>query len=159
MILRLQLRGYQMSASELKRLVAKRVELMAKRELADAQHAEAVEAIGKEMLEVLESIATCVAEPDSKAAPKRRTKPNTRRPDHDKIAKLYADFEPAASGCLCGCGEHVADDANFVNGHSGRLKSIALAVAAGKLHADKLSVAGGDHANAQGWWIMSEVCD
>lgn len=147
-----------MSATELKRLVAQRVELMAKRELADAQHAEAVEAIDKEMLTLLEAIATCVSEPDSKQAPKKRAKPNTKRqPDFDKVAKKYADFEPAATGCLCGCGEHVADDLNFVRGHQNHLRSIAGAVEADKLSRFKMSAEGKHYAIAQGW--VSETSD
>lgn len=122
---------------------------MAKRELADAQHEEAVEAIGAEMLTVLEAIATYVAEPGTKAAPKRRA--NKPQPDHDRVAKQYADFEPAATGCLCGCGEDAAPGAIFVKGHSPRLKSIALAVEAGKLDRDKVSDAGWSHAVTQGW--------
>jgi len=140
-----------MAANELKKLVAQRVELMAKRELADAQHEEAVEAIGKEMLTVLEAIATCVAEPDSKAAPKKRATPNTRRPDHDATAKRYEGFSPDQTGCICGCGEHVDEHINFVKGHQKRLQSMALAVEAGKLERYKLSVTGDAHAVKQGW--------
>lgn len=137
--------------NELKRLVAQRIELMAKRELADAQYVESVEAIDKEMLAVLEGIAACVAETDVKLPSKKRPKPNTRRPDHDGIAKKYSDFEPAASGCLCGCGEHVDDGVNFVKGHQKRLQSIALAVEAGKLSSFKMSAKGATYATHQGW--------
>lgn len=140
-----------MSASELKRLVATRIELMAKRELADAQHAEAVDAIEKEMASTNEAIAACVSAPDVKLPSKKRAAKNTRRPDHDAIAKKYADFEPAASGCLCGCGEHVAEGTNFVKGHQKRLQSIALAVEAGKLGPEKMSMPGLEYASGQGW--------
>lgn len=140
-----------MSANELKKLVAQRIELMAKRELADAQHAEAIEVIDKDEHDVLVDIANCVAEPDSKVAPKKRPKPNTRRPDHDKIAKQYADFEPAATGCLCGCGEDVDEHVSFVRGHQKRLQSIALAVEAGKMMHFRLSPGGKNYAILQGW--------
>lgn len=140
-----------MAANELKKLVAQRVELMAKRELADAQHAEAVESIDREMLTLLEAIATCVSAPDVKLPSKKRAAKNTRRPDHDAIAKKYADFEPAASGCLCGCGEDVDEHVNFVKGHQKRLQSIAMAVEAGKLGPEKMSMPGLEYASGQRW--------
>ena len=141
-----------MAANELKKLVAQRVELRARRELADAQHAEAVDAIKSEELSILVAIADCVAEPDSKQVPKKRGKPNVKRqPDFDKIAKQYEDFEPAASGCLCGCGEDVTEGTSFVRGHQHRLRSIAGAVEVGKLERYKLSVLGDAYAVKQGW--------
>lgn len=124
---------------------------MAKRELADAQHAEAVDEIDKEMAATNEAIAAHASAPDVKLPGKKRAAKNTRRPDHDKAAKKYADFEPAATGCICGCGDHVEDGVNFSKGHQNQLRSIAGAYDADKLSRDKMSDAGFEYALAQEW--------
>ena len=67
-------------------------------------------------------------------APKRkqggqRTKP---QPNHEKAAKKYDGYEPALSGCACGCGEQPGSG-DFVIGHQRRLSSIVGAVNAGLL--------------------------
>lgn len=138
-----------MAANELKRLISQRVELLAKLELANAQHEESVDAIDKDMSLVNEAIASCVSQTDIKLPAKKRAK--SRQPNHDAVAKRYADFEPAASGCLCGCGEDVGQGGLFVNGHHKKLHSIALAVHAGKLSPDKLSDAGRAYAVKKKW--------
>jgi hypothetical protein len=138
-------------ANELKKLVAQRIEIMARQELAEAQHAEVLDAIGRDMTATNEAIAICVSAPTIKPTPKRRATKNTRRPDHDAIAKKYADFDPAASGCLCGCGEHVAEGTNFVKGHHKSLESIARAAHAGKMSPDKMSLPGFKYAVSKEW--------
>ncbi len=139
-------------ANELKALIAKRVELLARLELAHAQHAEAIEEIDTEMLSVLEDIATYVeAGQGTKTAPKRRTKPKPKEPDHDATAKRYADFDPSPNGCLCGCGEDVNSGSNFVKGHQNRLRSIALAVAACKMSRTTMSNEGQNYAINMSW--------
>ncbi len=145
-------------ASLLKDLIKERFEAAGRKQRITDEYNAEISRIDADLLDTLEAIADHV-EADTPKPAKKRTKKSPPQPNHDKVAKDCADFEPAASGCLCGCGEHVADDVNFVRGHQKRLQSIARAVAAGKLPADKLSIAGGDYANAQGWWIMSEVCD
>ena len=139
-----------MAANELKTLIAKRIELLAETELANAQHEERLSVLGVEMLDVLEGIAKCVEADTPKPPPKKRAK-KPKQPDHDATAKRYADFEPATTGCLCGCGEDVDEWSSFVRGHQHKLRSIALAVEAEKLPVDKLSDAGQAHAVAQGW--------
>ena len=139
-------------ANELKTLITKRVELLAETELANAQHEERMSVLSAEMFEVLEGIADHVESDTPKPAPKKRANPKKpKQPDHDKVAKQYADFEPCPTGCLCGCGEDVAEGASFVRGHQHKLRSIALAVAAGKLSSNKLSDAGKAYAIAQEW--------
>ena len=138
-----------MAANELKTLIAKRIELLAETELANAQHEERLSVLCVEMLEVLEGIAKCVEADTPKPPPKKRAK-KPKQPDHDATAKRYADFEPAASGCLCGCGEDV-DGSSFVRGHQHKLRSIALAVAAGSLSPSKMSNEGQNHAINQSW--------
>lgn len=71
------------------------------------------------------------------AAPKRR-----RGPDPEKAAKKYGDYEPAQSGCLCGCGEEPATGNAFVKGCARKFTAIIAAIGAEKLSVEKL----GQHA-------------
>jgi hypothetical protein len=147
-------------ANELKALFEERAKLMARSDEVEGEYNLQRSDIDEQMRGVLERIAVCVEEERcSKSAPKKRTRPKSKEPDHDATAKRYAGFEPRSTGCLCGCGKDVDEGTNFVKGHQNRLRSIALAVAAGKLPADKMSTAGGDYANTQGWWIISEEND
>lgn len=140
-------------ANELKTLITRRLTLLELGAKADEEYRLKREDIDSDLLEVLEQIAdhAQASEASPKPAPKRRTKPKVKEPDHDAVAKKYDDFEPSASGCRCGCGEDVVPGSDFVRGHQNRLKSIALAVKAGALDSDKLSHAGNQYALAQGW--------
>lgn len=139
-------------ANELKALLTRQAELLAQVDEAEGKYNVERANIDEELRDVLERIAVCAAEGlDAKPTPKRRTKKAPPQPDHDKVAKHYVDFDPAASGCLCGCGKHVDEGTNFIRNHDKKLKSIALAVDAGKLSANKMSDAGRTYAMNQGW--------
>ena len=141
-------------ANELKALLTRRAELNDEARVEDGRHEDTMQIIKAELHSVLDNIADCVEADTPKPAPKRRGKPNVKRaPDHDKAAKKYADFEPAATGCICGCGEHVDDGVNFVKGHQNQLRSIAGAVQAGRLSEDHLNDAGKAYAIAQEWMV------
>ena len=73
---------------------------------------------------------------DTADAPAKRA---TRKPNHGNAAKKYADFEPAESGCLCGCGDDAPEGTSFIVGHHRRLFAIVGAVEAGLLDFDKIA--------------------
>ena len=130
-------------ANELKELIRER------RELSDQ-----ADAIHKRYLEVGEKIALRCEHEDAAViehAPKRRSKPKARKPNHDATVKRYTDFEPTYGGCLCGCAETMDEGATFRPGHQNQLRSIAKAVDAGRLPRDKLTDLGEAHAITAGW--------
>ncbi len=131
-----------MAASELKQLIEKRREIRAKQRSLDLDFDD----IGKRMAEIAEESDVASRQPAKKKAAKK-----SREPNHDAVAKRYADLVPCPTGCLCGCGEDVGQGGVFVKGHQQQLKSIALAVEADKLPVNKLSDAGLAHAEDKGW--------
>lgn len=75
-----------------------------------------------------------------KLAPKSRAKPKPKKLDLDEVAKKYADWEPAAGGCMCGCGEDTPEGHRFLRRHKHVLGLIVQAVDADKLSFDKIPV-------------------
>lgn len=140
-------------ANELKILITRRLTLLEIGAEIDKEYNVRRGDIDRDLLEILEQIADHAQanEASPKTAPKKRTKKKPKEPDHDATAKRYADFDVTEGGCLCGCGEDVAEGSAFVKGHHPRLKSISLAVDAGKMSASKMSDAGYTYAKAQGW--------
>ena len=130
----------------LNELIKARQGIREQRDELDAEYMQ----LGEQMAKLVEETGL----PASKIAPKKRQSAgSSRQPNHESTAKKYEDFEPAASGCLCGCGEHVAEGAPFVRGHQHRLRSIALAFEAGKIEREKMSQAGYDYAVSKGWIV------
>jgi hypothetical protein len=130
---------------QLKELMTKREELRVK-----------MDEMRSEYMKLGEDMALCIeadALPLSNAAPRKRTPAKPKAPNYEATAKRYEDFEPAESGCLCGCGEHVDEGTLFVRGHQHRLRSIALAFEAGKIARDKMSDDGYAHSVSQGWIV------
>ena len=83
------------------------------------------------------------AEPSAASAP--RKKAGKRQPDHKKAGIKYKNYEPAAAGCLCGCGEDVEGGKAFVQGHHRRLGSIVGAVNADELDISAIAPHAIDH--------------
>lgn len=75
--------------------------------------------------------------PPPKKKPRKKAPPGGRKTNVERAAKEYADYEPAASGCLCGCGEDC--NGSFVRGHHHRLNAIVAAVDAGSLPFNTIS--------------------
>ncbi len=74
-----------------------------------------------------DGIAPDVSEP----APRKRRAP--RASGDYPVPKKYIDREPAASGCLCGCGEDPTEGSQFIRGHAHTLSAIVKFVEAHKL--------------------------
>ena len=127
----------------IKELISKREQLESSKSDIDIQIAE----VDKEIASA--TIKEYTSQISKQAPKKRQAKP--RGFNHEATAARYEDFEPAETGCLCGCGEHVPEGSLFVKGHWRNLESIARAFEAGKLHREKMSQAGYNYAVTKGW--------
>lgn len=97
-------------------------------------------------IELAEAIASAPPEepiPAPKKKPKKKAPPGGRKTNVDRAAKEYMNYEPKASGCLCGCGEEVTG--KFVRGHHHRLRAIVDAVEADKLSIDTIPLHAREH--------------
>lgn len=71
--------------------------------------------------------------PDVSDEPAPRKKRTPKPATELKVPKKYIDREPAASGCLCGCGEDPTQGSQFIRGHAHTLSAIVKFVEADKL--------------------------